>query len=121
MSSQPPLINPINARELFETQTGGDRDFYLELIETQLAESANLINQLHNAQQTNDAQSLRRVTHTLKGTGKTFGLPWLAQAALSLEQESISHFPPDADQRIEELINIYHQSMQALQSFSKEL
>ncbi len=121
MSNEQQLINLTDARQLFETQTGGDREFYLELVDIQLQEGEKLIGQMQQSLVANDAKTFRRVAHTMKGAGRTFGLPLLTQAAYALEKDSIDSIPENAEPRAHELITIYQQSMEALTNFSKQL
>lgn len=116
-----PIIDDVEARELFETQTGGDPGFYRELVTTQLEEGEKLLDQLSDAMADGDHKSFCRAAHTLKGSAKTFGLPRLRVISSALEEESRAAIPADAAGRVSDLKAIYFESMEALKVFASRI
>ena len=121
MSDDHPLIDPQEARQLYETQTGSDREFYLELVATQLGEGEQLLGQMERAIADGDAKSFCRVAHTLKGSARTFGLPRLKACAMQLEEDSREDIPAEPQRRLAELTAVYRDSMESLKTFSQQL
>lgn len=60
-------------------------DFIGELVDTFLAEAPLLIGQMKTALRDGDAESFRRLAHSLKSNGATFGAGRLSQQARELE------------------------------------
>jgi signal transduction histidine kinase/CheY-like chemotaxis protein/HPt (histidine-containing phosphotransfer) domain-containing protein len=65
--------------------TFGDLELLKELAELALEESARLIAEAHQAIEQNDAATLRRAAHTLKGQFRIFGVPAAEHAAYHIE------------------------------------
>jgi HPt (histidine-containing phosphotransfer) domain-containing protein len=69
---------------LIET-TGGDPDFFAEMIDTFLADSPQLVAEMQTATSSADTQALRRAAHTLKSNSRTFGASALADLCQEIE------------------------------------
>ncbi|MER7578130.1 Hpt domain-containing protein [Streptomyces sp. NPDC126514] len=63
-----------------------DAAFTLELIETFLQDSPQLVRQIREGIQENDPGAVRRAAHTLKSNSVTFGLEQLAPLCQKLER-----------------------------------
>jgi HPt (histidine-containing phosphotransfer) domain-containing protein len=78
---------PIDAAtfaELLET-VGDDREFLAELVETYLADSPGVFDELRAAIVSDDAPTARRAAHTLKSTSASFGANDLAARCREIE------------------------------------
>ena len=60
-------------------------DFVRELVDTFLADAPGMLEGLRRAFEDGDAERFRRVAHTLKSNGNTFGATTLAALARNLE------------------------------------
>src|SRR5215204_6048411 len=65
--------------------TGGDPDFFAEMIDVFLADAEELLGAMDGALARGDAAALRRVTHTLKSNSRTFGASALADLCQEIE------------------------------------
>ena len=77
-------------RELQET---AGADFVVELVDTFLQEAPPMLAELRAAWSANDADRFRRVAHSLKSNGMTFGATALADISRQLETGGL---PADA-------------------------
>jgi len=68
-----------------ELKTTAGADFVCELVETFLTEAPGMLAELKRALDADDAESFRRMAHSLKSNGNTFGASALAAMAKSLE------------------------------------
>jgi HPt (histidine-containing phosphotransfer) domain-containing protein len=80
--------NPIDshALEAMLEMVGGDTAFLAEMIDTYLADSPQLLDDLGRAVAAEDAELLRRVAHSLKSNSEGFGAMALAAIARRLEE-----------------------------------
>ncbi len=65
---------------------GGDEDILRSVVGAFLEETPGLVSLAHKALQQNDPSTLRRASHTLKGSLRFFGAQLAADAAWQLEQ-----------------------------------
>ena len=68
-----------------ELKATAGADFVRELVDTFLAEAPRMLDDLRGAFAANDRDRFRRVAHSLKSNGNTFGATSLAALAKSLE------------------------------------
>ena len=66
-------------------RVGGDRELYNELIELFMDNSVNQIAQLKEAVRNGEADSLKKVAHSIKGSAANLGILSVQQSALELE------------------------------------
>jgi HPt (histidine-containing phosphotransfer) domain-containing protein len=66
-------------------RVGGDRELLREITDIFLAEYPGLLAEMRTAIRSQDARSLERSAHTLKGSVSNFGAPAATQAAYQLE------------------------------------
>ena len=78
----PPTIDTAAFDELKAT---AGTDFVRELVDTFLADAPAMLQGLRRAFEDGDADRFRRVAHTLKSNGNTFGATTLATLARNLE------------------------------------
>ena len=64
---------------------GGDREFYVELIDEFLVDAPRQLQTLRDGAIAGDAETTRRAAHTLKGNGRTFGATELASLFQEVE------------------------------------
>jgi HPt (histidine-containing phosphotransfer) domain-containing protein len=76
----------IHAVQTLRQTVGGDSAFLAELIETFLDDSPGQLDALRAATAAGDADQARRVAHTLKSNGATFGIVRLQEAGRELEE-----------------------------------
>ena len=69
---------------LMET-TGGDPDFFVEMIDVFLADALELLGAMDGALAGGDAGALRRAAHTFKSNSRTFGASALADLCQEIE------------------------------------
>jgi HPt (histidine-containing phosphotransfer) domain-containing protein len=74
------------ALETMLQMVGGDTAFLTEMIDAYLADSPQLLADLREALNTEDAELLRRGAHSLKSNSENFGAHALAALARSLEE-----------------------------------
>jgi HPt (histidine-containing phosphotransfer) domain-containing protein len=72
---------------LLET-TGGDADFFAEMIDVFLADAEELLGAMDGAIAQGDAGVLRRAAHTLKSNSRTFGASALADLCQDIERRA---------------------------------
>jgi HPt (histidine-containing phosphotransfer) domain-containing protein len=65
---------------------GGDREFLAELIETYLDDSPRLLEAMHMALETGNAEDFRRAAHSLKSNSASLGAMPLSRLARGLEE-----------------------------------
>lgn len=80
-----PILDPAALDNLLVT-VGGDRSFFVELIDTFLADSPKMIAAMRQALDSNNAEELRRAAHTLKSNSANFGAKSLSRIAKELEE-----------------------------------
>jgi HPt (histidine-containing phosphotransfer) domain-containing protein len=68
-----------------DLRTTAGADFVRELVDTFLADAPGMLEGLRRAFEDGDAEGFRRVAHTLKSNGNTFGATTLAALARNLE------------------------------------
>lgn len=68
--------------------TGGDVEFFAELVETFLEDAPNLIREMESAFAAGNAAEVRRLSHGLKSNGNDFGATDFAQLCAALEHQT---------------------------------
>jgi HPt (histidine-containing phosphotransfer) domain-containing protein len=109
---------PIDAAtfaELLET-VGDDREFLAELVETYLADSPSLFEELRAALAKGDAGTARRAAHTLKSTSASFGANELAARCREIEAAAAAGTLEGLDGQVELAAASYGQVQEALRS-----
>jgi HPt (histidine-containing phosphotransfer) domain-containing protein len=85
MPEKIPMSNEIiNETQLLE-RLEGDEEFLLDLIDTYLAESDQVLEDVLDAVTRHDVEGVHRAAHKLKGTLSIFGSRETTEAALALE------------------------------------
>ena len=74
--------------EIAKTAVAGDDSLLHAVIEACLEETPDLLQQLQIAIETGDAVEARRLAHTIKASGRTFGIASLSEHANSIEEFS---------------------------------
>ncbi len=64
------------------------QDFAAELVETFLGDAGNMIAEIKQAVEANDADAYRRGAHSIKSNAQTFGAAQLATASRAMELSS---------------------------------
>ena len=77
-----PVIDPATFEQL---QATAGADFVRELIDTFLTEAPAMLRDLRDAYEVGDAERFRRVAHSLKSNGNTFGARTFGAMAKDLE------------------------------------
>ena len=82
------MADVLDAQVLAELResVGDDQEFFAELVDELLEDGPRQLDALRTAATGGDAQAARRVAHTLKGNGRTFGAS--AFSALCYEAEA---------------------------------
>jgi HPt (histidine-containing phosphotransfer) domain-containing protein len=101
--------------QLLET-VGGDRAFLAELIETYLADSPGLLDEMRVALTADDRVALRRAAHTLKSTSSSLGALELAATCRELEGAASDAAPAELATRADEVALRYGAARAALQA-----
>ena len=90
--------------ELFEEMMGPDSfELLVEILETFLLEIPNNLPHLRRAIVDNDAQTVRQIAHSLKGTASSVTAQPLADVARSLETQARHGDLSDAEQKVEQI------------------
>lgn len=82
-------------------------DFMKELLDTFFSEAPQLISQMKSAQASSDAETFRRVAHSLKSNATSFGAHHLAELARELEMLGKENKLNETGNRIEVLRETY--------------
>jgi HPt (histidine-containing phosphotransfer) domain-containing protein len=95
-----------SALEHLEEATA-DPAFVADLVDTFLRNAPALLASLRSAQQTGQADELRRTAHTLKSNARTFGAAPLADLCQALESKAKAGLIDDAAQLVAEIEDSY--------------
>lgn len=106
-----PVIDPATFEQL---QANAGADFVRELIDTFLAEAPAMLRDLRDAYEVGDAERFRRVAHSLKSNGNTFGALRLGALARDLELRGYAHAKSEDGAPIDALADEYARVAQAL-------
>ena len=98
--------------EALEETTGAD--FARELVDTFLDEAPAMLNDLHEAMASNDADKFRRAAHSLKSNSLTFGALTLGAMARELELTNVAKVRESAAQPLTALADEYSRVAAAL-------
>jgi PAS domain S-box-containing protein len=98
----------------------GDPAFVAELVETFLRGAPALLANLRSAQQTGQAEELRRTAHTLKSNAQTFGAAALAHLCQALESTAKAGAIDDAAQLVARIEDEYARVGDALVAAREE-
>ena len=74
------------ALDALQEMVGDDSAFYVEMIDTYLADAPSLLAEMQAAAQSGDAATLRRSAHTLKSNSRTFGALALGDLCQQIEE-----------------------------------
>jgi HPt (histidine-containing phosphotransfer) domain-containing protein len=75
----------INALNQLLDVIGGDHESLMELVDSFLADSRELLLAMTNGLETGDAPTIARSAHTMKSSARDFGMMELAEICLQLE------------------------------------
>lgn len=106
-----PVIDPTTFEQL---QATAGADFVSELIDTFLTEAPAMLRDLRVAYDVGDAERFRRVAHSLKSNGNTFGALKLGELARDLELRGFEHVRAANGAPIRALADEYARVAQAL-------
>ncbi len=95
--------NEIDLTAFEELKHMSGADFVVELVDTFLDEAPKLIGQMRTALRDGDAESFRRLAHSLKSNGATFGAGRLSQQARELELLGKEGTLSETDSRLDTL------------------
>jgi HPt (histidine-containing phosphotransfer) domain-containing protein len=104
--------------EKLKNDVGGD--FIGELIVTYCAETPQLIAKLRYALEANDSDTFRRAAHSIKATSNTFGALSLSEMAKELEMMGRAGDLPDAQVKVDRLVDEYDRVQQALKDLNHD-
>ena len=104
----------IDAATFEQLQATAGADFVRELIDTFLAEAPAMLRDLRDAYAAGDAERFRRVAHSLKSNGNTFGALTLGALARDLELRGFAHVRSADSAPIDALSDEYARVAQAL-------
>lgn len=76
------------ALEALNEVTGGDDEFFAELVDTFLEDAPTLMADIHTALDSGDASEVRRLAHGLKSNGMDFGATVFATLCKTLEHNA---------------------------------
>jgi len=103
------------ALEMMLQMVGGDTAFLTEMIDAYLADSPQLLADLREALNTEDAELLRRGAHSLKSNSENFGAHALTALARNLEELGKSGSLADAYNLTEQAAAEYERVKGALE------
>ena len=103
-----PLVEPSVLAELSDAMGA---DFAEELVATFLNDAPNMMGELKQAAETEDAHAYRRAAHSIKSNAEVFGAFALANMARHMEQSGLA----GADSPVDELVAIYEATRSVLQ------
>ena len=88
MSSDSSALIDLNVFAALQDSAGAD--FVLELVDTVLEEGPLMLKELRAAWDADDATAFKRVAHSLKSNGQTFGAQGFASLARTLELDGLA-------------------------------
>ncbi len=97
--------------------TAGDEEFIAELFQEFLDQTPVLMEQLQQAIQSGDTQTVGRVAHTLKGSARSVGADPFAETAFVLEQMGKSGDLSGAEEALQELRNRWNALQHAMAQY----
>jgi CheY-like chemotaxis protein len=109
MTETPIELDPKALEQLLEV-IGGDRESLKDLIQSFLEEGPELVNRLRQAVAANEADTLRRTAHTLKGSAADFGAVALASLCREIEALGRAGEVAAATAKVEETVHEYHRA-----------
>jgi len=112
------LVDMATLKELRETT---DADFALELIDTYLEDSAELIEAMRSALTAGDADAFRRAAHSLKSNSATVGAAELSSMAKDLERMGRDGELKDAPPTLDATLSMFEQVREALERAKHDL
>jgi HPt (histidine-containing phosphotransfer) domain-containing protein len=112
------MTNIIDPTAFANLKSMAGADFLPELIATFLDDAPQLIRQLHDALDANDAESFRRAAHSLKSNAATFGALELSGLARELEMIGRENKLGEGRARLGSLEEAYASAAQALKEMS---
>jgi HPt (histidine-containing phosphotransfer) domain-containing protein len=100
---------------------GGDDEFLADLIDTFLKDAPQMLADIRQALETGDAETLRRIAHSLKSNSDSFGAMALGELCRELERMGKANALEGADELITRSDAEYTQVMAALETVRREL
>ncbi|WP_432092423.1 Hpt domain-containing protein [Streptomyces sp. bgisy100] len=114
-----PVLNPQVVQELVHSL---DAPFVIELVNTFLEDSPQLIDQIHQGIQDNETEQVHRAAHTLKSLSRTFGLEQLGPLCQELEKLSAhGELPEGTESAAQGTEAAYRHARQALVDLRHEI
>ncbi|RSS83582.1 Hpt domain-containing protein [Streptomyces sp. WAC06614] len=116
--SAAPVLNPATVQELVDSL---DAEFAVQLIDTFLTDSPDLVSDIHDGLRDGDVERVRRAAHTLKSHSWTFGLEQLAPLCQDLENLAAAGRLTDADPLAHRVDIAYPPARDALEAARADL
>ncbi|MGA9531414.1 MAG: Hpt domain-containing protein [Anaerolineales bacterium] len=113
--------NLVDMAILEEMRDTTDPDFALELIDTYIDDSAELIEAMRSALTAGDADAFRRAAHSLKSNSATVGAAELSSMAKDLERMGRDGELKDAQPTMEAAASMFEQVREALERAKHDL
>ncbi|MFE7543346.1 Hpt domain-containing protein [Streptomyces platensis] len=115
----PPVVNPQAVQELVDSL---EAPFVIELVNTFLEDSPQLVDQIHQGIQDDETEQVHRAAHTLKSLSKTFGLEQLGPLCQELEKLSAhGELSEGTKSAAKDTETAYRHARQALADLRQEL
>ena len=114
------MTSAIDPATFEELQATAGADFVRELIDTFLAEAPGMLRELREAFVAGDAERFRRVAHSLKSNGNTFGALALGALARDLELGGIDRVRASSGAPLDQLAAEYARVAQALTELGRD-
>jgi HPt (histidine-containing phosphotransfer) domain-containing protein len=116
------LVHPLDSHavQALRESVDNDDEFLRELVETFLEDSPGQLAELRAAADAGDAGAVRRVAHTLKSNGATFGVVRLEQVCRELELRASGGDLEGANELIGEIDKALAEARPELQALSAD-
>ena len=118
LPEEQPILDGNSLRRLREAM---GEDFLFELIETYLADSEVLVEEMRRAVPSGDVEALRRAAHTLKSNSATFGALGLAAMCKYLEEHGLSEAADETGERVAQIEAEHEKVRTALKALEPQL
>lgn len=96
---------------------GGEKSELIELIETFLEESSEIVKEMQQCITGKDLDTLRRSAHSMKSSSQDFGAVELSKLNAALESQCKHGWPDNAKQQTDEIAVKFTQAKAELQTY----
>jgi HPt (histidine-containing phosphotransfer) domain-containing protein len=107
-----------SALHALRESVGGDAEFLAELVSTFLGEAPAQLAELRAAAASGNAADVRRIAHTLKSNGATFGIVGLTDACRELENRASEGDLGGADELVSTIAEELAEARPALEALT---